>query len=96
MLWVRSLKRLESGLVRGTLRRRRRDHREHQAAGARTERTLKLEVDGGAATLQIDRDGAIKLESQGDIEIKGNNVTVEAQGELNLKGGAPPTSKARP
>lgn len=48
---------------------------------------VKLEVDGGAATIQIDRDGAIKLESQGDIEIKGNNVTVEAQGELNLKGG---------
>ena len=47
---------------------------------------LKLEVDGGKATIQIDRDGAVKVESQGDVEVTGNNVTVEAKAELNLKG----------
>lgn len=48
---------------------------------------LKIEVDGGAATIQIDRDGTVKIESGGDLEIKGNAITIEAQGELNLNGG---------
>lgn len=47
---------------------------------------VKLEIDGGKATLQIDRDGAILLESQGNLQLKANVITVEAQGELNLNG----------
>jgi uncharacterized protein involved in type VI secretion and phage assembly len=48
---------------------------------------VELDVDGGKATLKIDRDGAITLESQGDIQVKGSQVTIEAQGTLTLKGG---------
>lgn len=54
---------------------------------------VELTVDGGSATLTIDRDGAVTLESQGDIALKGGNVSVEgnevtitAQGKLTLKG----------
>lgn len=49
---------------------------------------VDLKVDGGKATLKIDRDGAITLESQGNIQMKGTEITVEAQGQLNLKGAA--------
>jgi phage baseplate assembly protein gpV len=48
---------------------------------------VELKVDGGKLTLQIDRDGAVALESQGKVEIKGSEISVEAQGQLNLKGG---------
>ncbi|HEY9622003.1 MAG TPA: phage baseplate assembly protein V [Crinalium sp.] len=49
---------------------------------------VKLEVDGGKATLQIDRDGAVTLKSQGNLKIQGDSdITLEAQGQLNLKGG---------
>lgn len=55
---------------------------------------VELEVDGGKATLKIDRDGAVQLESQGTMQMKGNeikiegqSVSVEAQSELKLKGG---------
>lgn len=41
---------------------------------------------GNSATVQIDSDGAIKLESQGNIAIKGKEVTIEAQAQLKLKG----------
>lgn len=46
----------------------------------------EIKVDGGKLTLRIDRDGALTLESQGKVEIKGSEVAVEAQGQLNLKG----------
>lgn len=53
-----------------------------------------LSVDGGKATLQVDRDGAVTVESNGSINIRGNEIAmegqtinVEAQSELNLKGG---------
>lgn len=46
---------------------------------------VKIAV-GSSATVQIDSDGAIKLESQGKIAIKGNEVTIEAQAQLKLKG----------
>ena len=46
----------------------------------------ELKVDGGKLTLQIDRDGALTLESQGKVQIKGSEVAVEAQGQLTLKG----------
>ena len=46
----------------------------------------ELNVDGGKLKLQIDRDGAITLESQGKVQIKGSEVAVEAQGQLTLKG----------
>jgi ankyrin repeat protein len=55
---------------------------------------VKLEVDGGKATVQIDRDGAVSVKSQGDITIeaqgnlafKGAEINVEAQATLTLKG----------
>ncbi len=47
---------------------------------------VELKVDGGKATLRIDRDGAVTLESQGEVQIKGSEIDVEAQGQLNLKG----------
>ncbi len=48
---------------------------------------VELEVDGGAASISIARDGAINLESNADINIKSAaNVTVEASGDLTLKG----------
>jgi uncharacterized protein involved in type VI secretion and phage assembly len=55
---------------------------------------VSLAIDSGKATLQIDRDGAVTLESQGNLQIKGGEmkfegqtINVEAQSELNLKGG---------
>jgi len=47
---------------------------------------LELKADGDKATLRIDRDGAVTLESQGKVEISGSEIAVEAQGQLNLKG----------
>lgn len=46
---------------------------------------VKIAV-GSSAAVQIDSDGAIKLESQGKIAITGNEVTIEAQAQLKLKG----------
>ena len=48
---------------------------------------VELKVDGGKLTLQVDRDGAVALESQGNVELKGSEISIEAQGQLNLKGG---------
>lgn len=55
---------------------------------------IELSVDGGKATVKIDRDGAVTVESQGNLQMKGSEVkiegqtiAVEAQSELNLKGG---------
>jgi uncharacterized protein involved in type VI secretion and phage assembly len=47
---------------------------------------VKIDVDGGRAVLQIDRDGAVQLESQGKLQIKASEISVEAQGTLDLKG----------
>ncbi|HEX7182493.1 MAG TPA: phage baseplate assembly protein V [Thermoanaerobaculia bacterium] len=54
---------------------------------------VELSVDGGKATLKIERDGAVTLESQGNLKVKGaevslegDSIKVEASGELNLKG----------
>lgn len=42
---------------------------------------------GGNSTLNIDRGGAVTIESNGDMNIKGaGNVQIEAGGQLNLKG----------
>jgi phage baseplate assembly protein gpV len=48
---------------------------------------VELKVDGGKLTLRVDRDGAVALESQGNVELKGNEISIEAQSQLNLKGG---------
>ena len=56
---------------------------------------VKIDVDGGKAIVQIDRDGAIRITTQGDVSVeaqgnlalKGAQIDVEAQGTLNLKGG---------
>ncbi|MBV9773311.1 MAG: Rhs element Vgr protein [Gemmatimonadetes bacterium] len=47
---------------------------------------VELKVDGGKATLQIDRDGAITVESQGKVELKAKELSVESQGKVSLKG----------
>jgi uncharacterized protein involved in type VI secretion and phage assembly len=46
---------------------------------------VKLDL-GGKASLTIGKDGAIGVESQGDVELKGTKITIEAQGQLTLKG----------
>jgi uncharacterized protein involved in type VI secretion and phage assembly len=47
---------------------------------------VKLEVDSGKATVQIDRDGAIALKSNGKLQIEANEINIKATGQLNLKG----------
>ena len=46
---------------------------------------VKIDV-GGNASLTIGKDGAVSIESQGDVKLKGNQISVEAQGKLTLKG----------
>jgi uncharacterized protein involved in type VI secretion and phage assembly len=46
---------------------------------------LELDVNGNAK-VRIAQDGAVTVESQGDVSIKGNQVTIEAQSQLTLKG----------
>jgi phage baseplate assembly protein gpV len=54
---------------------------------------VELNVAGGKATVSIDRDGAVTIASRsgitlqgGDVQVRGDAVTVEATGELKLKG----------
>jgi uncharacterized protein involved in type VI secretion and phage assembly len=47
---------------------------------------VAIDVDNGKAKVTIGRDGAVSIESQGDVAIKGNQINVEAQGQLTLKG----------
>jgi len=55
---------------------------------------VRVEIDGGKATVQIDRDGAVSVKSQGDVTVeaqgnlvfKGTEINVEAQATLTLKG----------
>ena len=46
---------------------------------------IQVDVDNGKAKLQIDRDGAITIESGGDLKIKGNNISMEGQGSIDIK-----------
>lgn len=52
-----------------------------------------IDVGGGKATLTIESDGSVTLRSDkalaiegGDVMVKGSAVTIEAQGQLKLKG----------
>ncbi len=48
---------------------------------------VSIDVGGGKAVLSIGRDGALKLQSGGALEIKSDaDVKIEAGGQLNLKG----------
>ena len=47
---------------------------------------IEFEVGGGKCTVSISTDGAVSLESQGNLTLKGNEITMEAQGNLTLKG----------
>ncbi len=54
---------------------------------------VRLDVAGGKAVVEIARDGSLSVTSKGDlaleagaIEVKGREITLEAQGQLNLKG----------
>ncbi len=47
---------------------------------------VELTVDKGKATLKMDRDGTVTLESRGSLRLIGNEIKVEAKGQLNLKG----------
>jgi uncharacterized protein involved in type VI secretion and phage assembly len=48
---------------------------------------ITIQVAGGQASIKVERDGAITIESQGDVHMTGTNIAIEAQGQLNLKGG---------
>jgi uncharacterized protein involved in type VI secretion and phage assembly len=48
---------------------------------------IQLQVAGGQASIQVDRDGALTIESQGEVKMTGAKITIEAQGTLDLKGG---------
>ena len=46
-----------------------------------------VEIDaGGQAKVTIDRDGKVAVKSNGKLELKASEITVEAQGKLTLKG----------
>ncbi|HEU0298714.1 MAG TPA: phage baseplate assembly protein V [Longimicrobium sp.] len=47
---------------------------------------VEVEVDGGKFKLQIDRDGAVTLESGGKLGLKAKEMTVESEGKLEVKG----------
>ena len=47
---------------------------------------VDIEIDGGAGQVTIGRDGALQINSGGDIDIEGSGINITAQGELNLKG----------
>lgn len=48
---------------------------------------VSIDIDGGKATLEISRDGSMTLSSSNAVEIKaGADMTIEAAGQLNLKG----------
>ena len=47
---------------------------------------VEIKVDGGKGNLTIARDGAVLVQSDGKIEIKGNEINIEAQAGLKLKG----------
>lgn len=46
---------------------------------------VSIDVDGGKASLTIDRDGAITVTSQGNLTLEGNEVAVTAQSKLSLE-----------
>ena len=46
-----------------------------------------VEIDaGGQAKVTIDRDGKVAVQSNGKLELKASEITIEAQGKLTLKG----------
>jgi len=47
---------------------------------------VKVDVGGGSATVEIAKDGGVKLQSNGSLELKAGEIKVEAQGQLTLKG----------
>lgn len=55
---------------------------------------VEIEIDGGKAKLAIAIDGSVTLETKGDValdgkgklELKANEISIEAQGGLKLKG----------
>lgn len=48
---------------------------------------VEIKVDGGKGSVAIARDGAITIESQADINMKGGgSINIEASGEMNIKG----------
>lgn len=46
---------------------------------------VKVDIGGGAATLEVKKDGSVSIKG-GKVELKGDEVTVEASGSLKLKG----------
>ena len=47
---------------------------------------VEIKIDGGKGNLTIARDGAVLVQSDGKVEIKGNEINIEAQAGLKLKG----------
>jgi uncharacterized protein involved in type VI secretion and phage assembly len=47
---------------------------------------VKIDVGGGSATLENAKDGALSVQSNGKLELKATEISIEAQGQLTLKG----------
>ena len=47
---------------------------------------VEIKIDGSKGNLTIARDGAVMVQSDGKVEIKGNEINIEAQAGLKLKG----------
>lgn len=47
---------------------------------------VKVDVGGGSATLEIAKDGALSVQSNGKLELKATEISIEAQGQLTLRG----------
>lgn len=47
---------------------------------------VEVDVGEGKAKLSVAQDGAITLESNGNVSLKGTEITIEASGKLTLKG----------
>jgi hypothetical protein len=47
---------------------------------------IEVDVAEGKAKLSIGQDGAITLESSGNVSFKGTEIAIEASGQLTLKG----------
>ena len=48
---------------------------------------VSVDVDGGQAVVQIDRNGDIKVTSNTNLELNANAITVKAQSDLTLEAG---------
>mgnify|MGYP001799309470 CR=1 FL=1 len=48
---------------------------------------VSVDVDGGQAVVQIDRNGDVKVTSNANLELEANAITLKAQSEMSLEAG---------